>query len=89
MSGSYRAYLSLMETRKSLGVEEKSSKLAMSNCFTWMGSQSSMMNLGENEKQSFKNWLQVEVKRNVLKLHRWIESRRSMYTTPDFVAAGI
>lgn len=42
-------YLSLMETRKSLGVEEKSSKLAMSNCFTWMGSQSSITNL-EREK---------------------------------------
>lgn len=40
-----------METRKSLGVEEKSSKLAMSNCFTWTGSQSSMMNL-EEERES-------------------------------------
>lgn len=46
-------YLSLMETKKSLGVDEKSSKLAMSSCLTWMGSQSSMTNLesgggGEN-----------------------------------------
>lgn len=39
-----------METRKSLGVEEKSSKLAMSNCFTWMGSHSSMMNLKKKKK---------------------------------------
>lgn len=62
MYGSCSAYLSLIETRKSLGVEEKSSKLAMSNCFTWMGSQSSMMNLSENEKQSFKKWLQEEMK---------------------------
>lgn len=38
-------YLSLMETKKSLGVEEKSSKLAMSSCLTWMGSQSSITNL--------------------------------------------
>ena len=39
------ADLSLMDTRKSLGVEEKSSKLAMSTFFTWMGSQSSITNL--------------------------------------------
>ena len=43
-----------METRKSLGVEEKSSKLAMSNCFTWMGSHSSMMNLKKKEEREKK-----------------------------------
>ncbi len=76
------AYLSLIETRKSLGVEEKSSKLAMSNCFTWMGSQSSMMNLSEDEKQSFKKWLQAEMKRHFVNFHLWIEkSRRCMHTT--------
>lgn len=42
-----------METIKSLGVEENSSKLAISSCFTWTGSQSSMMNL--EEKQTNKN----------------------------------
>ena len=36
----------------SLGVEEKSSKFAMSSCFTWMGSQSSMMNLSEREHEA-------------------------------------
>lgn len=39
-----------METIKSLGVEENSSKLAISSCFTWTGSQSSMMNLSENQE---------------------------------------
>lgn len=53
-SGNYRTRLSLMETRKSLGVEEKSSKLAISNCFTWTGSQSSMMNLRENREEKNK-----------------------------------
>lgn len=43
-----------METRKSLGVEENSSKLAISNCFTWTGSQSSMMNLRENQEHKNK-----------------------------------
>lgn len=31
---SRQVYLSLMDTKKSLGVDEKSSKLAMSNCLT-------------------------------------------------------
>lgn len=47
---SHWAYLLLMDTRKSLGVDEKSSKLAMTNCFTWMGSQSSIMNLSIRER---------------------------------------
>lgn len=47
MSGNSSAHLSLMETMKSLGVEENSSKFAMSSCFTWTGSQSSMTNLRE------------------------------------------
>jgi len=38
-------YLSLMDTRKSFGVDENSSKFAMSSCFTWIGSQSSITNL--------------------------------------------
>lgn len=73
------AYLSLMETRKSLGVEEKSSKLAMSSCFTWMGSQSSMMNLRDNQKQSFKHWLQ-ETKARILSLYLRVDSETCVQT---------
>lgn len=51
-----------MDMINSLGVEEKSSKLAMSNCFTWMGSQSSMMNLTEIENNN--HCVKLEMKRN-------------------------
>lgn len=43
-------YLSLMDTRKSLGVEENNSWFAMSSCFTWIGSQSSITNLGDKKE---------------------------------------
>lgn len=46
-------YLSLMETKKSLGVDENSSKLAMSSCLTWIGSQSSITNLDRQKQKVF------------------------------------
>lgn len=54
-----------METRKSLGVEEKSSKLAMSNCFNWMGSQSSIINL-KKTRNNIEIYIQMGNKRNCL-----------------------
>lgn len=82
MYGICSAYLSLMKTRKSFGVEENSSKLAMSSCFTWMGSQSSMMNLGENRKNGLKiTGLKVDMKINILSMKLWIKSWRCKHTT--------
>lgn len=66
-----------METRKSLGVEEKSSKFAMSSCLTWMGSQSSMTNLENNQ-------LQIRVAK---KLHQ--DAAVLSASSPDFGATRI
>lgn len=91
MYGSCSAYLSLMETRKSLGVEENSSKLAMSSCFTWMGSQSSMMNLRENEKKALKKKLASSGDENKCLQVESVDRKQEMqaYYIPDFITAGV
>lgn len=78
-SGDGSAHLSLMETMKSLGVEENSSKLAMSSCFTWTGSQSSMMNLREEQEGKQRN--ENSLSRGFM-LHK-------LKNVPDLVATGV
>lgn len=67
-----------MDTKKSLGVDEKSSKLAMSSCLTWMGSQSSMTNLSRERMEELK--LKTKTAQNMNHLQ---------VILPNFVATGI
>lgn len=67
IGGTIRFYLSLMETRKSFGVDENSSKFAMSSCFTWIGSQSSITNL---------HW---EIKRENTQEKIWVKTSLIIY----------
>lgn len=59
-------YLSLMDTRKSLGVEENNSWFAMSSCFTWIGSQSSITNLEDKKEIINRSTLPVGLHSSVL-----------------------
>lgn len=84
---SHWAYLLLMDTRKSLGVDEKSSKLAMTNCFTWMGSQSSIMNLSirETVEKNRKLGLRGEKKR----IDSFVDRRKGMQHTRFYYCRGL